>query len=279
MSVEIIPRTSEEQWLAARVPRVTATDIARLASGGAAAWDAVKAEKQGSQAVFQGNTYTEWGKEREPVIAAHVEFLHGINPNDSLYVNGGRAATPDGVSDDANSELKTTVRDWAPEAIPRKYLDQVLWAQLVREVDRTLFAWEPHTNFIPGPIRTLWIPRDEKRIEHLIEVEAEFLDYLTADNREPGEFDALIAAAAVAQAELDEKQAELDEVKALIRDRIGDRDRVSAKSPHGSISYFTAKPRESFDATAFKTADPARWAEFVRTTEVKPTLRVTTKGS
>ena len=72
MSIEIIPRTSEDQWLAERMSRVTATDIGRLANGGPSVFAAIKAEKSGARTFF-GNRYTEWGNEREPVIVSQPE--------------------------------------------------------------------------------------------------------------------------------------------------------------------------------------------------------------
>lgn len=73
MSVEIIPRESEEQWLTERRSRVTATDIGRLANGGPSVFAAVKAEKHGVRSFF-GNRYTEWGHEREPLIVSDIPY-------------------------------------------------------------------------------------------------------------------------------------------------------------------------------------------------------------
>lgn len=275
MSYTILPRESEEQWLEERRTRVTATDIARLASGGPATWATVKAEKRGGSS-FVSNRYTEWGHEREPFIASHVEFSHGITANDALYVNGNRAATPDGVSADRNGEYKTTVRDWEPiiEAIPRNYLDQVYWAQDVRGVGETVFAWEPHERFIPGPIRTLVIPRDDERLKVLAEVEARFLEFMSEDDT-VGEWDDLIALAASLKPAVDEAQAAYDAVLDQIRERAGDRE-VAAKTAFGSVSLAYPEPRATFDSTAFKTVHPDLYAEFTKTTPpTKPTLRVT----
>ena len=149
MSVEIIPRESEEQWLAERMTRITATDIGRLANGGPSVFAAVKAEKHGVRSFF-GNRYTEWGHEREPLIVSHLEFEYDLVANDALYVNGGRAATPDAVANGLLGEVKTTVTDWWQgddastilelRRVKPQYLDQSLWAQDVAEVDRTVFG-------------------------------------------------------------------------------------------------------------------------------------------
>lgn len=279
MSYEVIPRIDEDQWLAERRTRVTATDIGRLANSGPAGWAAVKAEKLGA-AGFRGNRYTEWGHEREPVILGHLGFLHSIEPNDALYVNGGRAATPDGVSDGALAEAKTTVRPWDGldhlRSDKPQYYDQTQWAQLVCERTRTWFGFEPHENFIPGAVEVFEIPRDDARIGELIEVEARFLDYLAADEKS-GEWDEFMARYAVAEAVLKEAQAEVDALKDEFRDAAGERE-VSAKTPFGSISYATPKPRASFDTTAFRKAHADLAEQFTKLIPAsKPTLRVTVK--
>lgn len=283
--VEIIPRTSEAQWLGERSKRVTATDIGRLANGGPSVFAAVKAEKRGARSFF-GNKYTEWGHEREPVIVAHLEFEYDLIGNDALYVNGGRAATPDAVADGLLGEVKTTVTDWwqGDEAltlaelrrVKPQYMDQVLWAQAVAEVDRTVFAWEPHENFVPGQIRNVIVRHDPKRLEELAEVEARFLEYLATDEQS-GEWDGFMARYAEAEAIADEAQAEVDAMKAELRERLGDAE-LSASTPFGSISYSMPKPRKVFNSAGFKAAHADLAKLFTDDVPAKaPTLRITTK--
>ncbi|RLP68384.1 hypothetical protein D9V30_10365 [Mycetocola reblochoni] len=284
MSYTLLDRSNEAEWHAQRRTGITATDIARLSGGGPATWAAVKAEKLGAGSTFRGNRYTEWGKEREPVIAGFVEFAYDVHPNDRVAVFDGAEpwlATPDGLGAGRNGEYKTTTKDWAVAlpAIPRNYVAQVDWAQLVTAATETVFAWEPHENFIPGEIRTLLIPRAEDRINALIETALQFQDYLARDDDAPSEWDDLLGRYSAAQAAADEAQAALDEVKAAIRDRAGDRE-VAVKSPFGSISYATPKPRQTFDQAAFRKDHPEIAAEYMKTTEAaQPTLRVTVKGA
>lgn len=284
MTVLVVPTEAEEQWREERRTRVTATDISRIFVGGPAAWAAVRAEKHGAT-TWPGNIYTRWGHTREPVLAEHAAFLYDVAPNRSLFVNGSRAATPDGIGEGRNGEYKTTVVDWQltpdeslPAAIPARYVAQVDWAMLVREVDECAFLWEPHENFVPGPIRDVLIHRDETRLEALIEVEGRFLEYL-AEEYNPGEFDDLIALAAEKKRELDLATAALDDVKTLIRERIGDRISLSAQSPFGSISYYVPKPAERFQEAQFKSDHPDIHKKYVSpvTPQKQPTLRVTIK--
>ncbi len=279
MTYEVIARESEEQWLEARRSRVTATDIGRLANGGPSVFAAVKAEKNGYRG-FRGNRYTDWGHEREPVILGHLGFLHGIEPNDALYVNGARGATPDGISDGATAEVKTTVKPWAGLDALRsdkpQYYDQSQWAQLVCERTRTWFGYEPHENFIPGNVECFEIPRDDERIAELVEVEARFLEYLHSEEQ-TGEWDEFMARYYEADAILKEAQAAVDALKDEFREAAGERE-LSAKTPFGSISYSTPKPRASFDQTAFKKAHADLAEQFTKLVPAKaPTLRITPK--
>lgn len=290
MSIEIIPRESEGQWLAERRKRVTATDIGRLANGGPAARVAVKAEKLGGGG-FRGNRYTRWGHEREPVILDHLHFLHDMQPNSALYVNGGRAATPDGLGLEggeliALAEAKTTTLDWwtgTPAGTlaklarhAQKYLDQVYWAQLVCDVDVTMLAWEPHHDFIPGEIRTLVIHRDEERITHLLEVEARFLDYWHGDERE-SEWTEFMARYAEAEQELKRAEAAIEDLKAEVREKGGDGE-VSEATPFGNVSLKWPKATARLDGTALRAAHPDIAEEFTTLSAPKQqTLRITTK--
>ena len=279
MSYEIIPRTSEDQWLSERRKRVTATDIGRLANGGPSTFAAVKAEKLGAGG-FRGNRYTEWGHEREPVIIGHLEFLHGTVPNDALYVSGDRAATPDGVGTDHLAEAKTTMHPWADlddlRAVKPVYYDQMQWAQLVAEKVKTWFAFEPHENFIPGEVQHFLVPRDDKRIAELIEVEQRFLEYWHSEQQQ-GEWDEFMARYAEAEAAAKETQAVLDALKDEFRERAGDAE-IAADTPFGKISYSMPKPRATFDTTAFKKAHADLAEQFTKLVPAKaPTLRITTR--
>lgn len=282
MNAVEVAYTSEAEWLDERRIRVTATDIARLANGGPAVWAAVKAEKHGAGG-FSGNVYTAWGSEREPVIVERLGFLYDVTPNQSLWVDGNWAATPDAVSPTRNGEAKTTVRDWGDldglHRVHRDYVDQMQWAMLVRDVGECVLGWEPHENFQPLPIRDLIVPRDEGRIAELVEIAERFRVYLDEDGV-VGEFDDLIALYSERAAVLAEAQAAVDEVRRLVRVRAGDRSELSVKGPHGSVSMWMPKPSPTFDSAAFRKAHPDLAAEYVKPGRVQtePSLRITPVG-
>ncbi len=280
MTYQIIPRETEQQWLEARRRYVTATDIGRLANGGPSVFAAVKAEKHGAN-TFTGNRYTEWGHEREPVMLDHMQFLYGIVPNDALYVNDGRAATPDGVGVDRLAEAKTTVRAWADldelRSLKPQYYDQMQWAMHVVEVDVNVFVFEPHENFIPGTVQHFEVARNEKRLKELFEVEERFLEYLASDEQ-AGEWDEFMARYYEADLIAKEAAARVDALKAEFRERAGDRE-LSADTPWGKISYSTPKPRATFDQAAFKKAHADLAEQFTKLVPASaPTLRITPKG-
>lgn len=168
-------------WLEQRAAGVTATDAARLATEASIA-QVVREKVRGSS--FGGNAYTDFGRQREPHIAAWVAERHGIEPCGMLYhAEGARRhlATPDGLfCDDEGrvtlAEIKTTNKPWS--RIPRSYLRQVWWQQYVLGAERTLFVWERHRDFVvvDDEPKTVWIERDEDEIARLAALADRVLD-------------------------------------------------------------------------------------------------------
>lgn len=172
-----------EEWLSARAMGVTASDAAKLATPNSVR-GVVRDKLTGGQ--FTGNAYTDFGREREPQIAAWMHERHGIPPSTSLFhaeASRRHLATPDGLHCDEDgtillAEIKTTNKDWS--RIPRSYLRQVHWQQYVLGASRTLFVWERHEDFVvrdPEP-RWTWIPRDEEEIARLVELAGRVLTEL-----------------------------------------------------------------------------------------------------
>lgn len=286
MSYKLLPDFEVEspEWFAARAAGVSASDMQVLGRDTLAAFESVKRKKQGLDA-FAGNAYTEWGKEREPAIAAHVAFMHDIEPTDRICVSDDDSrwiASPDGIGA-MLGEYKTTGTDWAtlPEAIPAHYYDQVQWAQFVTGIHETVFAWEVRLgtpgSFVPGALKMITVPHDPERVAELVDIAERFWEYLQTE-QEPGEYDDLLVAYTLADNAVKEASAELAEIKLKIRERAGDSD-LAVKSQFGSISLSMPKPRETFDTTAFKKAHPEMVAEFTKLTPASDkTLRVTPKG-
>jgi hypothetical protein len=170
-------------WVRARSRGITATDVATLTSARVIS-RAADAKLHGSG--FSGNAFTDHGRRREPEIAAWVAATHGIQPSTALFhavVEKRHLATPDGIAVDANghvmlAEIKTTNKTW--RSIPRSYLRQVWWQQHVLGAERTLVAWEQHSEFVPvdDEPRCAWVERDEAEISKLVVLATALIDEL-----------------------------------------------------------------------------------------------------
>lgn len=181
--------TDRVAWMRARNQGITATDVAKLATPKSvqnAAFD----KMNGSN--FGGNTFTDHGRAREPVIADWVLKNYGIEPSTNLFHARDaprHLATPDGVGPGTAGtlelcEIKTTSKTW--RSIPRNYLRQVWWQQYVLGADRTLLVWEQHENFVPvndEPAFT-WIERDEDQIAILVGFANDLIDILNRQSTE-----------------------------------------------------------------------------------------------
>lgn len=277
----------EEAWMAARRRGVTATEVAKLARGGAAYRNDLLNEKRTGERTFFGNQFTAWGLEREPIIGEQLKQEWGFILSDVLYHAPGNTrhlATPDGVYAKDGlvtiAEIKTGKHDLDPagDYFPTTgYLDQMLWQAYVCDADEILFAWEQHEDFVPKEVKSVWIERDQARIEQLIEVADAFLAELDANEPgdDPDDYEELVLQYLLAKASCDKWAGVAAEYADQIRARIGERDQFAITTKLAKVSLSTPKPTERFDTAAFKKLQPAVFAEFVRVSQSKPTLRIT----
>jgi hypothetical protein len=277
----------EEAWLAARRRGVTATEVAKLARGGAGYRNDLLKEKRSGERTFFGDQFTAWGLEREPVIGEKIHNEWGFILSDVLYHAPGNTrhlATPDGVYAKDGivtiAEIKTGKHDLDPAGTyfsSTGYLDQMLWQAYVCDADEILFVWEQHEDFVPKEIQSVWIVRNQARIEELIEVADAFLAELDADEPgdDPDDYEELVLQYLMAKASCDKWAGVAADYADQIRARIGDRDQFAITTKLGKVSLSTPKPTERFDSVAFKKLQPSVYAEFVRVSQAKATLRIT----
>ena len=189
----------QEKWLEERRKGVTATEVSKLAKGQPAVRRNLLAEKQSGESAFKGNRYTNWGLEREQVIAGLIEFHGGFEASDILFFSEGNhrhLATPDAIylAEDHNliAEIKTSKHDLSsqgPHFRRSTYCDQMQWQMYVCNATRCLYVWEQHDdNWVegmdgverPSPIlRTWeWIDRNDARIAELVLIADEFLEHM-----------------------------------------------------------------------------------------------------
>ncbi|QJU54376.1 YqaJ viral recombinase family protein [Herbiconiux sp. KACC 21604] len=145
--------SNREAWLHARLNVVTATEAKVLYKGSAQDKAKVVREKvEGSS--FSGNQYTEWGKHREPAIAAATE-RYGLQLCGELIAaeqNPRHAATPDQVGVDFDGdivlgEIKTSKHDMSvgsPKFEQAGYLFQMIWQGYCVGARRVLYTFEQH---------------------------------------------------------------------------------------------------------------------------------------
>lgn len=274
--------TSEdrEAWLEARRGLVTATDVARLASGGPKTWAAVAAEKNGARG-FGGNRYTQWGSERETVIARQLH-TYGLDPNTWVLQKDGTryAATPDLVGMGIIGEIKTAV--WKGEKwsqAPKGYYDQIQWALMVTDSEEAILAVEYHEDFRPTffDAHLINIVRDDERIEQLVETAERFLQEgpPTGVDRLLGEYAALDERAAELEALASSARAEANEAKELLLKEVDAHHGGEYSSPVARVKVSHPKPASRFDQAGFKKAHPDLAEAFTKTSDKTPDPRVT----
>lgn len=171
------PASQTKEWYGQRMEGITATEVRDLAKGYKSSRNKIAREKlTGDRANLAGKPAVEYGKLREPLIAAWVQRRFGIPASDLLYVQDADPrylATPDGVEVDEMlgevfaSEVKTSKHDLTPGRMKdgvlvltkgpggkwylqdnyfakTGYYDQMQWQMYVMGASRTLFAWEQH---------------------------------------------------------------------------------------------------------------------------------------
>ncbi|MHA3682816.1 YqaJ viral recombinase family protein [Leucobacter sp. HY1908] len=202
------PDTDREAWLAERRGGVTATEVRDLYMRriGRPAYKLEQElidEKLGRSAdSFTGNRYTEWGKEREPVIEAVMAASEGYRAEARVFKHADNArhlASPDGVGVDFDEllellEIKTAGYDLPPgsPAYDKKgYEFQAQWQMHVLGARRVRLVVEErlideHGDFYPGPLHRHWIERDDALIAELVAVADAFLAEVDRQREEGG---------------------------------------------------------------------------------------------
>ena len=256
-----------DRWLDARSKVVTATDLSRLAHGGAAVWSTIKAEKSGHRQNIS-NAYIAHGIAREPVIARWAADELGLEHNTSLLIHADDerfGATPDLLSQDNSivADIKTAkAPEW--EEPPAHYVDQVLAQMFVTGAQSGYIVTEFHADFVPTAMEpTVYVvDRDESRIAELIGIGEQFINM-----NEPSILDIYLHDYTRGhELELSGK-AEKAAARELIEKEISETPNFTRHvSDAGSISLGkdSVKDITVFDEAAFKAEHPDLWAKYVR---------------
>lgn len=269
-----------QQWHDDRSKIVTATDISRLAHGGASTWTTIKAEKAGHRTFF-GNQYTDHGIAREPVIARWAASELGLTHNTNLLISTIDArfgATPDLVTADDSlvGDIKTAKGPVWDEPLP-KYADQLQMQMFVTGAQGSYLIVEFHEDFIPTEMEpTVYVvDRDEERIAELIEIGEQFIHM-----NEPSILDIYLHDYAVAHQKEISAKAEKAAAKELIEKTIAESPSFTKHvSGAGTISIIKGSTKDVavFDEATFKAENVDLWAKYVReeTKTTRDQVRVT----
>ena len=188
----MVARSQTDEWYKARQYGVSATTVAKAASGPAG----YNAELQ--NALFPeenevvDNAYMKFGRDWEQWIVEALPEKYYITHNDWLIRGDNdyrwHLATPDGLSPnwDIIAEVKTTGKDWDGSVIPIQYRRQVQWQLHVTGATSCVFAWllraeADNGDFVPAWLepKHIIIERDQVMIEQLIEVAQRFMTDFT----------------------------------------------------------------------------------------------------
>lgn len=271
-----------DAWLAERCQGVTATELAKImiASNRAVAIaDLVKQKREGDS--FTGNAYTDWGNEREPVIAAKLAG-YGVIPESRVFHAAGNSrylASPDGVSVDFDGnlvldEIKTSgvplAKGWRA-LIEKGYEWQMQWCCYVTGAIGCWLNVEQRIGrpgaFSAGELSREWFPRDEAMVTQLAVVADQVLAAMDTDPAE-AVIDEEVDTHAVnylrgLAAEKDGKALKEASYKALLEAG------VSQESPLARVTYSPGKPGGRFagdvvDLEAAEAALPKETAALAR---------------
>jgi hypothetical protein len=184
----MVARSQTDEWYKARQYGVSATTVAKAASG-PAGYDA---ELQNAlfpeQNEVVDNAYMKFGRDWEQWIVENLPGGFEIKHNDWLIRGDDdyrwHLATPDGLNANWSviAEVKTTGKDWEGSAIPIQYRRQVQWQMHVTGAKQCIFGWllratADNGEFVPAWLEPKWVVilRDEEMIEQLIDVAQRFI--------------------------------------------------------------------------------------------------------
>ena len=289
MSFEIITPASREAWLEERKRFVTATEVASAYTTRTVAnWERIRDTKTGV-AHFQGNVYTRWGHEREPVLAQYAElFVNAalvLNTDpQQMVVRDGVSASPDAFTLDyeEGAEFKTTTVPIADNPAYEKYLCQIQVALWITGAKRWHLIAEQHTDFVPGDITHEVIEPDTKLQAELVAVADELAQFVFDGVRPDwmGGADSLDDALALEQlvtqlAAVQEQTAVLRQEETALKQQIGDLVGGSASDEVAGwkLTVSTTAPSLGFDSKAFKQDHAELWEQY-RTRKVAGARRV-----
>jgi hypothetical protein len=282
MSYIILADKAEDEraWIDAHNLVVSATEAATLIRGGAGAWAALRAEKNGVRRSFTNRAMTH-GTEREPVIAEWARIEFGLIPCSALLIDPDYpkyGASPDAITADGTTigEYKTTIHDWDTwDDVPPRYRDQMLWQMFITGARKGKLVYEPHEDYIPFyPFpRVLDLDYDEARVEMLRAVADQFMAGGGESTEADLKLDVLLTAYVEAKDRVSVAEAEVERLNELIRDQV-DNQPTRFEGSMANLTLSADSVSERFDSVAFKKAQPDIYQTFTKPSPVKGRLTI-----
>jgi hypothetical protein len=282
-----------EAWMQARAESVSATAVAKLGMASDIDFtirELVQEKVHGS--AFTGNSYTAWGKEREPHLEEVGNRLHGLVGESRLFFARGNrrhSASPDGVGihpetgEVALGEYKTCGKELTlAEAAKKGYIDQMQWQMYVMEASHCWLIWEWRRDdgrggytAVPGG-RHL-VMRDDARIEVLKGLADRYLAALDAYQVPAEPVDTYLRD--LVQDVLSAR-AEVKACEESLRAYLEEEQIKSVELPEAKVSYTWGSARASLDRELLEKEHPGLLAQYTKTGKApeKPTLRITPRG-
>lgn len=184
----MVARSLTDEWYKARQFGVSATTVAKAASGPAGFDAELQRALNPEDHVVEDNAYMKFGRDWENWIVENLPQGFEIKANDWLICGVGadrwHLATPDGLNADWSviAEVKTTGKDWEGNKIPIQYRRQVQWQLHVTGARQCVFGWllraeADNGEFVPAWLEPKWVVmhRDEDMIADLKDVANRFI--------------------------------------------------------------------------------------------------------
>lgn len=271
---------AEAEWFGIRKSGLTATDIARLDTGGASTMAAIKAEKAGHERRFSTRA-TEWGKEREPILAGFAFEEFDLDHNTLVLAqadNLANLATPDLLGQEDVGDIKTTVHDWENDwqNVPRRYVSQLRWQRIVTDARKVHLIYEPHHNFRPlhpYPLH-MELPYDPAEEARLLELAEDFRRWEGEGDEDAADLDAMLREALEVEEMYEDAARDRVAIRTRIEDHLGGMPRKFVGSV-GNITRSADGTSTTFDSALFKRKEPAKYEQYLKTGRRKGSLRIT----
>lgn len=292
-------------WHEARAKAVSATLAAKLGSAADVEYIVAREVRERlNDARFRGNSYTRWGREREPYLEQVGLERYGIVGEDRLFhsrANPRHVCSPDGIAIHpehgkvALGEYKTSGKELTlPKAKANGYIDQIQWQMYVMEAEWAVLIWEyrdgekaNYNTFRPFNGGEHIIMRDDDRIANLIRRADRFLEVLDAEQARMDEWTTRQVIPLEEQIDphlqwLVHQHLEAKEAVRVAEEQLReycDAEGVKSLEMPGDwkLSYSFGSPRKTFDKEAFEADNPGVYEKYLKegAAPERATLRVT----